>query len=670
MKNISVFLLALLAADCAVASSTPTSPEPQSELFDLSFEELMDVNISLASKTDETAASVPSSITVFNYSQIASLGVDNVYELMNFVPGFQSTRGDWVGAVPKEHTRGVYLDTGHVLVMVDGHRLNESSFGKASVYTPFIPIEIVEKVEFIRGPGSALYGSNAFLGVMNVVTKSKANEFFIGVGENGTAQVATNLHHQVNQDTQLRLNAAVNRRSGEKYFTGAVKDPLEALYFNLAGSHQQWNWNLRYNETSLDEFLNLSRYSNNNQHKSYNYAAMLEHLWQVSDRLKMTNRLSFIEHNIESAGLIATGTEVGAESGRDFLVGPDWQSKDLTYNLDGSYRMSDSLDWNFGAEYSKEEQSEAGIRTSYFDPFVQDVVVVENNYLGGVTSINPFVPFKPLLQRFDSYAGYLQLKYKHSEQLTVFTGARFDEVKNIDSKFSPRVAVIYSLNDNHTFKYQYGESFRTPVSNELNSNDDVTIGNSQLKSENVKTTELVWHYQGEKLQFSTVLFENQLQDFINLVPINDPIAEFSFDNVFETDMQGMEISSDINLSESSWVQLAYTQLFDMPLNGSFKKFAALAYHFKLQGLHVTLSGIWRDKTFIPVPPGSGVAAFTQNSYLLAGGSIKWSINSQQSLTLKAENVFNKRYDVFDPRLQDGRVPQQGRNLMVQYSYQF
>ena len=86
--------------------------ESEDDLFDLSFEQLLDVNISLATKTDETRSSVPSSITVFNQQQISLLGVSNAYELMNFVPGFQSTRGDWVGAVPKEHTRGIYLTSG------------------------------------------------------------------------------------------------------------------------------------------------------------------------------------------------------------------------------------------------------------------------------------------------------------------------------------------------------------------------------------------------------------------------------------------------------------------------------------------------------------------------------------------------------------------------------
>ena len=89
---------------------------------------------------------------------------------MNYVPGMQLTRGDLVRAVPKS-MRAACIWTVAILVMINGERLNEVSFGKASVYTPYIPAQLIERVEFIRGPGSALYGSNAFLGVMNIILR-------------------------------------------------------------------------------------------------------------------------------------------------------------------------------------------------------------------------------------------------------------------------------------------------------------------------------------------------------------------------------------------------------------------------------------------------------------------------------------------------------------------
>ncbi|NUZ13275.1 TonB-dependent receptor [Pseudoalteromonas sp. McH1-7] len=668
MKNLSALIKVALFITplTAVAEQEATS----SDLYQLSFEELLNVNVSIATKTDETRASVPSSITVFNSEQINSLGVDNVYDLMNFVPGFQSTRGDWVGAVPKEHTRGVYLDTGHVLVMIDGQRLNESSFGKASVYTPFIPIDIVYKVEFIRGPGSALYGSNAFLGVMNVITKKQSNQLSIGYAEHGGVQAAINLSTQLADESELYANVGFNKRSGEDYFSGTVKDPLESLFITVGGKAQALSWQIRYNRTQLDEFLNLARYSRENEHKSENYAAILAYQSQLSERLKLTHTVSFIEHNIDSAGLIVTADEIGITQGGDFLVGPAWQSKDLTYNLDGDFEQSNTLHWNFGIELSEEEQSKAGVRTTYYDQTVGDIVIYNRNYLGGVRTIMEYAPFYPLLQDFDSYAGYVQSKYLFNDRLSMFAGVRYDEVKDIDDKLSPRLAFVYSYNSVNTLKLQYGESFRTPVSNELNSNDDVTTGNSNLTSEYVKTTELVWHYQDESKQFDVVLFDNELEDFINLVPIDDEQAEFTFGNVFETSMQGIEINANINLSSTTWVQAAYTQLFDEPLNGSFKKFSALAFTYKKESVEVTLNAIWRDSTFMSAPPESPIDDFEQPSYYLIGGTASFHLDDSAKIQLKAENLFDKKFTVFDPRLIDGHVPQQGRNLSIQYIKNF
>ncbi|MCG9760815.1 MULTISPECIES: TonB-dependent receptor plug domain-containing protein [Pseudoalteromonas] len=668
MKNLSALIKAtLFLIPFAVVAESDAA---DSDLYQLSFEELLNVNVSIATKTDETRASVPSSITVFNSEQINSLGVDNVYDLMNFVPGFQSTRGDWVGAVPKEHTRGVYLDTGHVLVMIDGQRLNESSFGKASVYTPYIPIEIINKVEFIRGPGSALYGSNAFLGVMNIITKKRSNQLSVGYGEHGNAQAALNLSRQVSDETRLYANVAFNKRSGDSYFGGAVKDPLESLFVVFGGSHQALKWQVRFNRTQLDEFLNLSRYSPENEHKSENYAATIEYVWRVTEQLELTHKLSFIEHNIESAGLIVTAEEVGITQGGDFLVGPAWQSRDLTYNLDGGYKQNDRLQWNFGVELSKEEQSKAGVRTSYYDQSAGDIIIYNHTYLGGIQTISDYAPFYSLRQDFDSYAGYVQAKYRFSEKLSMFTGVRYDEVKNIDDKLSPRLAFVYDFDEVNTLKLQYGESFRTPVSNELNSNDDVTSGNSNLTSEYVKTTELVWHYQDESKQFDVVLFDNELEDFINLVPVNNEQAEFTFDNIFETSMQGLEINSNFNLTDSTWIQGAYTQLFDEPLNGSFKKFAALAFTHKVNDFEITFNAIWRDKTQVPVFEGADIEPFSQDSYYLLGATFAWQWQEDAVFQIKAENLTDKKYDVFDPRMTDGRVPQEGRNLRLQIKKSF
>lgn len=294
------------------------------DLFSLNVEDLLDVQVDIASKTLETLASAPSTMTVFNRQEIESIGVDNAYELMNFVPGMQSTRGDWVGAVPKDHARGVYLDSGNVLVMINGERLNESSFGKASVYMPYIPISVIEKVEFIRGPGSALYGSNAFLGVMNIVTKQQTNSAQFGAGNNGQTSASMSLSSDFDGITGF-LSLAYDEKQGEIYPQG-VKDPLSSLYFEAGLDLYKLQLRARYNETKLNDFLNLGGYSNQNEHASNNRFVSAGYTWFEQQNTKVSTNLSYTVHNIKSAGLVATSNAVD-----DFLLGPAWQTTDTQF---------------------------------------------------------------------------------------------------------------------------------------------------------------------------------------------------------------------------------------------------------------------------------------------------------------------------------------------------
>ncbi len=648
----------------AVASTIPlvANATDEQDLFSLSFEDLLDVQVDIASKTSETLSSVPSTMSVFSRKQIQALGVDNAYEVMNFVPGMQSTRGDWVGAVPKDHARGVYLDSGNVLVMINGERVNESSFGKASVYMPYIPIEVIEKIEFIRGPGSALYGSNAFLGVMNIVTSKERNALQLVVGNNGRYGATGQFNTSFSDDTSLFASISYDQKDGESYPQG-VKDPLEALYLEAGVDYKKLKLRARYNETSLDEFLNLAGYSTQNQHTSDNTFVGIKYNWVNNDKLKLDSSYSYTKHNISSAGLIAAFDDIP-----DFLLGPAWQTTDSKFETELSYQFENQWQLAAGIEYAEAKQVEAGVRTSYYDDESMLVIIDPAYYQQGIVTVMDFPEFASLKYTFETYSAYGQLKIPYSDALTLFVGARYDDVKDIDSKFSPRLAAVYVINPEHTVKVQYGESFRTPVTNELFSNDDVTVGNPSLRSESVKTTELVWHYQTSELQANAVLFYNELNDFINIEPTQSTDALFTFANSFNTQNSGIELDGTWQSSKEFSVTGTYTQYFEDPINASFKRFASLVSRYNLSdSWQVSLNLLWRDKVEVSSVTG---AHFKQSAYSLVGGSVKWQLNANSQLMLKAENLFGKKYNVFDPRMDNGAVAGTSEDLSLHYQFNF
>ena len=634
----------------------------EQDLFSLSFEDLLNVQVDIASKTNETLSSVPSTISVFSRKQIQALGVDNAYEVMNFVPGMQSTRGDWVGAVPKDHARGVYLDSGNVLVMINGERVNESSFGKASVYLPYIPVEVIEKIEFIRGPGSALYGSNAFLGVMNIVTSKERNALQLVVGNNGRYGATGQFNTSLSDDTSLFASFSYDQKDGESYPQG-VKDPLEALYLEAGVDYKKLQLRARYNETSLDEFLNLAGYSKQNQHNSDNTFVGIKYNWINNDKLKLDSSYSFTKHNISSAGLIATFDDIP-----DFLVGPAWQTTDSKFETELSYQFDNQWQLAAGIEYSEAKQTEAGVRTSYYDFDSEQIIIDPAFEQQGIVSVMDFPEFSSLKFTFETLSAYGQLKIPSSDALTLFIGARYDDVKDIDSKLSPRLAGVYKINSEHTVKLQYGESFRTPVTNELFSNDDVTIGNPSLRSESIKTTELVWHYKTSELQANAVLFYNELNDFINIEPTLSDDALFTFTNSFNTQNSGIELDSTWQSSKDFSITGTYTQYFEDPINASFKRFASIISSYNLSdSWQVSLNLLWRDTVEVSSETG---AHFKQSAYSLLGGSLKWQLNNNSQLMLKAENLLGKKYNAFDPRIDNGAVAGTTEELSLHYQFNF
>ena len=156
--RILLFVLSLTYLSSAVA-------ETSIDLFEMPLEELMQLHVNSSTLTDKTLRTAPSSITVFTHQQIQNLGINYLHELMNYVPGFQSFRQAESGDEYYHSSRGLRVGTSsrEVLILVDGQRLNRE-FDNATG-APMMALGNIEKVEFIRGPGSAIYGSNAFAGV-------------------------------------------------------------------------------------------------------------------------------------------------------------------------------------------------------------------------------------------------------------------------------------------------------------------------------------------------------------------------------------------------------------------------------------------------------------------------------------------------------------------------
>ena len=146
------------------------------------------------------------------------MGADYLHELINFVPGFQSFRQGENSVQHYYSARGHRSSTAsrEVLILIDGMRMNREFDNVFSV--PMLSLHNVEKIEFIRGPGSAIYGSNAFMGVINITTQKNQNRIHTAFGEASQMQF-NGAFSNSDSAADAELNLALNLfdEKGEQY---------------------------------------------------------------------------------------------------------------------------------------------------------------------------------------------------------------------------------------------------------------------------------------------------------------------------------------------------------------------------------------------------------------------------------------------------------------------
>ncbi len=148
-------------------------PSMEGDIYDMSLDDLMNIEVAVATKKSTNIRETPGIISVITEGQIQSSGARDLIDLIRqYVPGF-SFASPLEGVVGIA-TRGIWSYEGRILVLIDGMETNELKFG-TTVFGNCYPLENIERIEIIRGPGSAVYGGYAGMGVINLITKKTEN---------------------------------------------------------------------------------------------------------------------------------------------------------------------------------------------------------------------------------------------------------------------------------------------------------------------------------------------------------------------------------------------------------------------------------------------------------------------------------------------------------------
>jgi len=220
------------------------------DVLSLSLEELLSISVSGVTGVETSYLMSPASINVFDRNQLNLIGAETLSQLIPWVPGFHVARGS-DGLYPSFSVRGRRIGTSsrELLVLVDGMRIDNWYAGGGSFSAPLFHLGGVKKIEFIRGANSQLYGSNAYTGVINIVTDDQLKNMTVGYGNNDEFLLQGNLAAAVGQ-SQHKLFFNYSDYAGQRY---SHERCCQAGDRDLQDGYQSWdaNYQIKYNNLSF-----------------------------------------------------------------------------------------------------------------------------------------------------------------------------------------------------------------------------------------------------------------------------------------------------------------------------------------------------------------------------------------------------------------------------------
>jgi outer membrane receptor for ferrienterochelin and colicins len=493
----------LIATRLAAAQGTQDQGPPAnlpSELAQLSLEELADVKIDSvygASLFLQKVTEAPSSVTIISADHIQKYGHRTLAEVLRSVRGFYVTNDrnySFLG-VRGFSRPGDY--NARVLLLVDGHRLNDNIFGSALIGTEFpLDIDLIERIEIIRGPSSSLYGTSAFFGVINVITKNggSINGFDVsGAAGSFESRKGRVTFGQTFRNAELLLSASAYDSKGERrvFFEefaapdtngGFAENADDDEFGQLFGKVRVGNFTFQGLFGSRDKTVPTasfgtvfndprSRTVENQGFLDLRYRTPLFSGWDLDSRLHYDgygyDGDYVFEHSVDNI----TDTVVN----KDFARG-NWWGADVTATRKFANRHTLAL----GSEYRD------NVRQDQF------------NYDDLATS------FYHLDDRRSStnWAVYAQDEIALHRKLRLNVGLRHDSYDTFGETTNPRAAVIYNPVDTTTVKVLYGAAFRAPNAYELFwQQSGIGKANPALQPETNRTSEVVLErYLGRHLR--------------------------------------------------------------------------------------------------------------------------------------------------------------------------
>lgn len=533
---------ALATAAVALAStfsiaSVRAEPAQLAELLDA-------VNVT-ATKSAMSTAESPASVSVISAEEIKTKGATDVLEAVRGLPGVTLT-GQGVGGRKTINIRGA--DNQHTLILIDGKRVSATDdvVGHSDYQYEWVPMENVERIEVVRGPMSALYGSEALGGVVNIITKQAGKKWtgnatargdFSGQDGGDAHQVAASLSGPLSDKFSvsaavedyrsspiaLKENPRLSEIEGRERRSGSLNLSVRPWENHEFSVNVLETWETR----SRDNVSGTTYYSDKYDIRRSQRGAAYRGEWDVGGASPLRTELRY------------TQMEFDVESKRNNGVAPTRPQNLKDEIIDGSavYAVGAAHLLTVGGERRKETLTNAGL-------------------IGGSDSA--------LHQ-----AAYIQDEIRLLKDLTLTVGVRADHHDTFGWEYSPRAYLVWKATDELTIKGGYGEAFRAPTLKQISPSyvgaegPHTFYGNAAIRPETSQSWELGVDWRRKGTSLTAALFHTDVKDLITtrLLRRQGVRGYYIYDNVNQARMQGAELGARQDLGDGFAAALNYTYLY-------------------------------------------------------------------------------------------------------------
>ncbi len=500
----------------------------EEDIFSLSLEELMDVRIVSASNVEESLSRAPATIIIVSAADIEERGYTEMYDVLNDLPGFDLSRafGDDNYYL---YARGYRKETSdQMLLMIDGVSMNHLYSNNMNLFAMY-PLANIKQIEVVYGPASAVYGPNAFAGVINIITKKDdSSTATMHVGQNNTSAVDVNYNKTIN-DVNINFTGRFYDTDGYN-----LSDRTPALDSRLYDDTQLWgpfadtdfmgyqspinahfaSGSVNYKGVTVgfinflyetgygaewpgDKVLNARSWGFDEQTYFARYETQLNK--QNPDRpIHSKTLLRFRQSGHPANSLFLERYSGGVDASY-------WQTtnQSVSFFQDFAYTHSENLSVNFGLKYDRRVLQ--GAYNEIYGPFFPSDSLASYPF--------PSLPQREITQHnhfmMQDKGTYAQVKFSPLESLDLFAGVRYDHNSIFGDVFNPRLGAVYEPVNGLITKFFYGQAYLEPTARILYGGWQGSLSNVDLKPERIQTFEGTIGYAKGILSNSLNVFYNQ-----------------------------------------------------------------------------------------------------------------------------------------------------------------